>query len=87
MLTAVIALVVTLAVIAVFLFVAVVVGIHLEPPHQELSGRAEGPLAAIARRMLGVYVGKPTSAMADQDREECLAGHSTEWRNADGEVR
>jgi hypothetical protein len=85
MLIAVIALVVALAAIAAFLFVVVVVGIHQEPSHQELSSRASGPVTAIVRRLLGVYVRKP--ARAEEDREECFAGHSTDWWNTDGEGR
>lgn len=87
MLIAVIALVLALAVLAALLLVAVVVGIRSEPPQQELRTRAPGLVAALVRRMLGVYVGKPTKAAADEDREHCLAGYSTDWWNADGERR
>jgi hypothetical protein len=86
-LIAVIALVVALAAIAALLLVAVVVGIHQEPSHQELRSRPSGPVAAIVRRLLGVYIRKPADAEADDDREACLAGHSTDSRNTDGEGR
>ena len=87
MLIAVIALVVALAALATLLLVAVVVGIRSEPPQQELSSRPAGPVTAIVRRMLGVYVGKPAKAAADEEREECLAGYSADWWNTDGEGR
>ena len=75
----VLALVLTVAVLAVVIFVAVVVGIHSEVPYQ-MSTTPRGPLAAVVRRLLGVYVGKPadTDTVGD-DREECLAGNSTDW--------
>ena len=77
----VLALVLTFAVLAVVIFVAVVVGIHSEVPYQ-MSTTPRGPLAAVVRRLLGVYVGKPTSTdAADDDREECLTGNSTDWWN------
>lgn len=87
MLTAVIALVFALAALAAVLFVAVVVGIHREPSHRELSSRPSGPVVAMVRRLLGVYVQKPADAEADEDREECLTGRSVDWRNEDGEGR
>jgi hypothetical protein len=85
MLTAVIALVFALAAIAAVLFVAVVVGIHREPAYTELSSRPSGPAVAMVRRLLGVYVQKP--ADSDEDREECLTGHSVDRWNEDGEGR
>ena len=85
MLTAVIALVFALAAIAAVLFVAVVVGIHREPSYRELSSRPSGPAVAMVRRLLGVYVQKP--ADSDEDREECLTGHSVDRWNEDGEGR
>lgn len=87
MLILVIALAGALAAIAALLFVAVVMGIHQEPAYQELSSRPSRPIAAIVRRLLGVYVGKPADTEADEDRESCLAGHSADPRNTDGEAR
>lgn len=87
MLTAVIVFVVALAVVAAFLFAAVVVGIHQEPPYQELRSRAPGTVSAMVRRLLGIYVSKPADARTDEDREECLTGPSTDWWNEDGEGR
>jgi hypothetical protein len=37
----------------------------------------------MVRRLLGVYVGKPTDTVTD-DREECLTGQSTDWWNKGG---
>jgi hypothetical protein len=76
----VLALVFALAVFAVVVFVAVVVGIRSEPRHQMVT-RPQRPLAALVRRLLGVYVGKPTDADTDANREECLTGSSTDWWN------
>lgn len=70
----VLALVLVPMVLAVVVFIAVVVGIHSEPSFQ-MTTRAQRPLAVMVRRLLGVYVAKP----ADDDREECLAGQSTDW--------
>ena len=75
----VLALVLTLAVIAVAVLIAVIVGIHSEP-HFQMTAKAQRPLAAKVRRLLGVYVAKPTGSEAD-DREECLTGPSTDWWN------
>lgn len=77
----VLALVFAVAVLAVVIFVAVVVGIHSEAPCQ-MSIRPPGPLAALVRRMLGVYVGKPADTdTVGEDREECLTGNPTDWWN------
>lgn len=80
----VLALVFALAVFVGVVFVTVVVGIQSEPHHQEMATKARQPLAAMVRRLLGVYVSKPTGADAHDDREECLTGHSTEWWNKGG---
>jgi hypothetical protein len=69
--------------LAVVVFVAVVVGIHSEPRH-EMTTKAQRPLAAITRRLLGVHVLKPVDTHADDDREECLTGQSTDWWNKGG---
>ena len=73
-----------LAVFAAVVFVAVVVAIHSEP-HYRMVTKAQRPLAAMVRRLLGVYVGKPADADTDaEDREECLTGNSTDWWNKGG---
>jgi len=72
-----------LAVCGVIILVAVVVGIHSET-HRQMTVRANGPLAALVRRLLGVYVAKPANTDADDNKEECLTGSSTEWWNKGG---
>jgi hypothetical protein len=80
----VLALVFAIAVLALIVFVAVVVGIHSEAPYQ-MSTRPRGLLAAMVRRMLGVYVGKPADTDTGDHREECcLTGQSTDWWNKGG---
>jgi hypothetical protein len=79
----VLALIFVLIVLAVVVFVAVVIGIHSEPHHQ-MTTTAQSPLAAIVRRLLGVYVGKPTDTDPYDHREECLTGQSTDWWNKGG---
>jgi len=78
----VLALIFLLAVLALVVFFAVVVGIHSEP-HHEMATRAPRPLAAMVRRLLGVYVAKPADMNSD-DREECLTGQSTDWWSKGG---
>lgn len=72
-----------LAVFAAAVFVAVVVGIRSEPRNQ-MTARAHRPLAAMVRRLLGVYVSKTTNANAADDREDCLTGNSASRRNKGG---
>jgi hypothetical protein len=81
-LTIILALVFALAVVAVVVFAAVVIGIHSEP-HFQMTTKAQRPLAAKVRRLLGVYVAKPANTDAD-DREECLTANSTDWWNRGG---
>jgi hypothetical protein len=38
----------------------------------------------MVRRLLGVYVGRPADPPSNDDREECLAGQSTDWWNTGG---
>jgi hypothetical protein len=79
----VLASVAALAVCAAVVFVAVVVAIRSEP-HYRMAAKARGPLAVMVRRLLGVYVGKPADPDADENREECLTGNSTDWWNKGG---
>jgi NADH:ubiquinone oxidoreductase subunit 6 (subunit J) len=83
MLIAVIVLVFVMTVLALVLFAVVVAGIKTEPPHEELGSKAPSLIAAVTRRLLGVYVSKPTDA---DDREVCLAGYGT-GQSEDGEGR
>jgi hypothetical protein len=75
----VLVLVMALAIVAVLMFVAVVLGIRSESGYREMSTRAQRPLAVMVRRLLGVYVGKPADADSEDHREECLTGGSTDW--------
>jgi hypothetical protein len=79
----VLAVVAALAVLAAVLLVAVVVAIHSEP-RQQMATKAQRPLGAMVRRLLGVYVSKPTDAAPDDNREECLTGQSADWWNKGG---
>ena len=79
----VLALVFALAVFAVVMFVAVVVGIRSEPRYQ-MATRPQRPLAALVRRLLGVYIGESADADTGDNREECLTGSSTDWWNKGG---
>jgi hypothetical protein len=79
----VLALVFVVAILAVVVFVAVVVAIHSEAPYQ-MSTRPQGPLSAVVRWLLGVYVAKPADTDTDDHREECLTGQSTDWWNKGG---
>jgi hypothetical protein len=45
------------------LLVIVVVGSRQEPPEDELAEQAPSLVAALVRRLLGVYVRKPDSAL------------------------
>jgi hypothetical protein len=79
----ILALVAGLAVLVLAAFVAVVIGIHSEPRRQ-IATRAQGPLAVLVRRLLGVYVGRPTGTAPEDNREDCLTGSSADWWNKDG---
>ena len=47
----------------------VVVGIRQEPPWTELSEVAPSPIAAMIRRLLGLYVRRPTPAAVSTERQ------------------
>jgi hypothetical protein len=79
----VLAVIVVLAVFVAVVFAAVVIGIHSEP-HFQMTTKAHRPLAAMVRRLLGVYVAKPANTDADDNREECLTGNATDWWNKGG---
>jgi hypothetical protein len=86
MLTALIALVLAVAVLAAILFAVVVAGIRNEP-HAELRHHAPGPIAALSRRMLGVYVSKSGDVYTPHE-EPCLAGHGHATpQNKEGDAR
>jgi hypothetical protein len=77
------ALVSALAIFALIIFVAIVVGIRSEPRNQ-MTAQAHRPLAAIVRRLLGVYVSKTTEANAADNREDCLTGNAASRRTKGG---
>ena len=68
-----------MALVAGLLFAVVVAGIRQEPTNAEMTSRARRPTAALARRLLGVYVRRPYPAEdTDAHRCSCLAGHGSE---------
>ena len=79
----VLALVFALAILAGIVFVVVVVAIHSEPRNR-MTTKPQGPLTAMVRRLLGVYVRESAEEDARDDREECLTGNSTDWWNKGG---
>jgi hypothetical protein len=79
----VLAVVAAFTVLAAVVFFAVVVAIHSEP-HRQMATKAQRPLAAVVRRLLGVYVSKPADVATDDNREECLTGQSADWWNKGG---
>ena len=69
MLTALI--LVVLAAFAVVVLLAVIaIGIRQEPHWTELSTVAPSPSAVIVRRLLGLYVRRPTPTAVSTDRQE-----------------
>lgn len=74
MLNALIVLVVAVIALALFLLAFVAAAIRQEPPSAEFSSWAPNPLAALARRLLGVHVLKPDSP-DNADWQPCLTGH------------
>jgi hypothetical protein len=86
MLIALLALVFVIATLAAILFAVVVTGIRNEP-HAELRSHAPGLIAALSRRMLGVYVSKPGEVDTPHE-EPCLAGHRhAAIQNEEGDAR
>jgi hypothetical protein len=59
MLAVALILILALAGFGLVFFVALLIGMRNEPTYYELGTRAPSPLAALARRMLGVSVRKP----------------------------
>ena len=59
MLAVALILILALAGFGLIFFVALLIGMRNEPTYYELGTRAPSPLAALARRMLGVSVRKP----------------------------
>ena len=55
--------------LVLILLAVVVVGIRQEP-RTELSDVAPSPFTAVIRRMVGLYVRRPTSGAVNADRQE-----------------
>ena len=69
---------VAVAVVVLALLTVVVAAIRQEPHGAELATRAPNPMAALVRRLLGLYVRRPGKAADDTDqRETCFAGRVT----------
>jgi hypothetical protein len=60
MLTVLISMILVIIGILLILLGVVVVGIRQEPPWTELSDVAPSPVAVMVRRLLGLYVRRPT---------------------------
>jgi hypothetical protein len=60
MFTALILIVLTVTALVLILFGVIVVGIRQESPNAELSSVAPNPVAVMVRRLLGLYVRRPT---------------------------
>jgi hypothetical protein len=67
MLTALISIVLVVIVLVLILLSAIVVGIRQEPPGTELSTVAPSPIAVMVRRLLGLYVRRPTPTAVSTD--------------------
>ncbi len=71
MLTVLILVVFAVVVLVLILLAVVVVAIRQEPRDAEMSNVAPSPIAAVVRRLLGVYLRRPTTAADSTDwREE-----------------
>ena len=70
MLTALILIVFAVVVLVLVLLVFVVVGIRQEPRNTEMSNVAPSLIAVVVRRMLGVYVRRPTPPADSADWQE-----------------
>ena len=78
MLAAVIFVTAAIALIVALLLAMVVAGIRQEPADAEMTSRAPGASAALARRLLGVYVRRPDAQDVDGHRCSCLTGQGSE---------
>jgi hypothetical protein len=59
-------------VLVLVLLAIVVIGIRQEPPTDELRRQAPNLMAALIRRVLGVYVRKPDPSLDERNDEPCL---------------
>jgi len=71
----------------VSLLAVIVAGIRQEPRRAELSTSASGPITAVVRRLVGLYVRRPDPAAENAERHEaCLAGRATR-DSSEGDTR
>ena len=71
MLTALIMVVIAAVALVLILLAVVVVAIRQEPRDMEMSNTAPSPIAVMVRRLLGVYIRRPTHPADSTDwREE-----------------
>lgn len=71
--------------VAVMILLAVVVVAIRQEPRAELGTRAPNPVAAMVRRLLGLYVRRPDQTADEAGRcETCLTGRMTGADSEDG---
>ena len=63
----------TAMVLVLVLLAVVVIGMRQEPSEDELRRQAPNLMAALVRRVLGVYVRKPDPSLDERNGEPCLA--------------
>jgi len=59
-------------VLVLVLLAVVVIGMRQEPSEDELRRQAPSLMAALVRRVLGVYVRKPDPGLDERNGEPCL---------------
>ena len=59
-------------VLVLVLLAVVVIGMRQEPSEDELRRQAPSLMAALVRRVLGVYVRKPDPSLDERNGEPCL---------------
>ena len=62
----------TAMVLVLVLLAVVVIGMRQEPSEDELRRQAPNLMAALVRRVLGVYVRKPDPGLDERNGEPCL---------------
>lgn len=66
-------------ILVMVLLVIVVIGIHQEPPAEELSEQAPRLVAASVRRMLGLHVRKPYSPTGTIQNDQAMSMRKTPY--------
>jgi hypothetical protein len=73
----------SVTVLVVLLLVIVVIGIRQEPPSEELNEQPPSFIAALVRRLLGLYVRKPDSSPSfDRGSQQGTGGSEGDSRAA-----